>query len=196
MEYLRRILLRFLRLEHQARRNLLLPLFDADNLVINMRQSGNAMGCGFSVDAFDWLIQQLGQRGEVLPPFVFGPNPVLTQYATNFHRLGWYPIQCPVVFETKAGAQMSRKDTVDKTLIDFGTAMLPIFIRAGLTHLVLGSGDEDFVQFARWAIRLGLKLIVVAGSRKSLSAAGFLQKLACIEGGKRQVIFLDSFYDK
>ena len=191
MNYLRRRFLGWLDLPWQIGGNLILTLLDGDNLLINARDWADVRSMRFPLEEFDELMVRLGEIGQVLPPFVFAPPRTLDRYGDQFQKLGFIPIHCPLTVSDKdTGPSSDKKDTVDPTLIDFGRTMMPIFKRSGLTHLCLGSADEHFVSLAREAIRLGVKVIVAAGSEKSLSATGSLAKLACFHKGKKQVILL------
>ena len=184
-------LLRWLDLPWQIGGNLILPLFDGDNLLINTRDLTDIRSIRFPVEEFDRLMVKLGEIGQVLPPFIFMPPRTLDRYGDQCQKLGFVPIHCPLtVLDKGSGPSSEKRDTVDPTLIDFGRTMMPIFKRSGLTHLCLGSADEHFVPLAREAIRFGLKVIVVAGSEESLSASGNLTKLACFRKGKKQIFIL------
>ncbi len=191
MSYLREKFLRWLNLPWQIGGNLILPLFDGDNLLSNTKDLSDIKSMRFPLEEFDKLMQRLGEIGQVLPAFVFAPPRTLERYGDQFRKLGLVPIHCPLtVLDKENGPSSTKRDTVDPTLIDFGKTMLPIFMRSGLTHLCLGSADAHFLPLVREAIRFGIKIIIVAGSNESLSASGDLTKLACSHKGKKQVIIL------
>lgn len=191
MNYPRHQFLRWLCPPWQIGGNLILPLFDGDNLLINVRDLADIKSIRFPLEEFDQLMVRLGELGQVLPPFVFAPPRTLDRHGDQLQKLGFLSIHCPLsVLDKDSGASSEKRDTVDPTLIEFGRRMIPIFKRSGLTHLCLGSADEHFLPLVREAVRFGIKIIVVAGSEDSLSASGNLTKLACFHKGKKQVIIL------
>lgn len=186
--------LRWLHPQRQIKRSLILPLFDADNLLINTHKFSSPQNLRFPIEEFDQLMVKLGKIGQVIMPFVFAPAQTLNRYGDVFRKLGFVPISCPLVVLDKDGPKSGKKDTVDPTLIDFGRKMIPILKRCGLTHLCLGSGDEDFLPLVREAITFGLDIIVVAGNEKSLSSS--LTKMACVYKNKQQVILLSNILEQ
>ncbi len=124
----------------------------------------------FSMTAgLDRLIKQIAQEvGEIVNVFVFVPLHSASLWGETFHEEGFITVFCPSI-RNKEGIE---ENTVDSTLIKLGENMISLIKEAypcDNLYLVLGSGDKDFSLLVRKAIRMGFKIIVIAGSTRSLS---------------------------
>ena len=114
---------------------------------------------------FDRVIKEIARAvGPIEDLLAFLPPHLVSIHGEELHHLGFTIIACPKVRAKETGKEV---DTVDKILIERGKREIRQV--QGLTHLCLGSGDKDFSPLVREAIRRGLKIIVVASSRNSLS---------------------------
>ena len=147
----------------QKSNNKTLVLIDLENIRLNtdfLREK-------FSMTAgFDRIQRQIIQDigGEIVYVFIFASPHLTSTEAETFYKEGFYVVLCPRV-KTKEGES---KDTVDEILMEFLKDSIKTI--PNLTHICLGSGDKDFCQALRKALRKGLKLIIVAGSLTSLSS--------------------------
>ena len=149
--------------ESQSPKNRIVVLLDLENLTANLPPIGPET---FSFSSgFDRVMKEIAREvGLIEDVFVFAPPHLIQTHGEHLYSQGFTIIACPKV-TTKDGRQ--RIDTVDQTLIDFGKKIMRQ--TQGITHLCLGSGDKDFSLLIREAIRRGLKIIVVASSKDSLS---------------------------
>lgn len=126
--------------------------------------------------------------GEIVWVFIFAPPRLSLDEATTFWQQGFFVIHCPPI-KTKEG---EIRDTTDHYLMEFLKRIIER--EPDLTHIVLGSGDKDFCQAMRQALRKGLKLIIMAGDLSSLSSD--LANLADKNSkGKRMVYLLSPATD-
>ncbi len=143
-------------------KNKVLVLLDLENLLLNINSTSPFE---FSlVEGFTKIMRKLGEFGRVVEVFVFGPPPTINLNLSTLHQMGFRAITCPKVIIEKTGPRI---DTVDSEMIDFGKKMIAEM--ANLTYLCLGSGDKDFIPLIREAERCGLKIVIVAGNKDSLS---------------------------
>ncbi|MCX6721844.1 MAG: NYN domain-containing protein [Candidatus Staskawiczbacteria bacterium] len=147
----------------EIRRNRILCLLDVDNIAINTNPDSSDLP-----RALDAITRYLSRIGRVVKACAFGPELTLASASDALRLRSFILIQCPkVLVDKQFGAQTEKKDTADLEFIRVGT--IDINEMSGLTHLALCSGDSQFEQFVRWAESQGLKIIIVAGNRKSLS---------------------------
>ena len=138
----------------------ILMLIDWDNLSLNMDLPPSES----RVEGFNQLIKQITQEvGEIAIVVVFLPPNLAHLVAEDMYGLGFFIMICPKIKDKKG----VRQDMTDRTIIDFGKKMIALI--PDLTHLCLGSGDKDFIPLIREATLKGLKIMIVAGNRKSLS---------------------------
>ena len=154
----------------KTKENKIVMLVDFENLLTNFEISSPT---SYSVEAgFDKVTKEISREvGEITDVFIFVPPHLSSLWGETFHKQGFFTIYCPKIKTKDEG----EKDTVDSILTEYGKR--EITKNPDLTHLCIGSGDKDFassgeknfVPLVRAAIRRGLKIIVVAGSLKSLS---------------------------
>lgn len=120
----------------------------------------------FSLDAgLNNLIEKITQEvGIIIGIYVFVPPHLVSTWGEKFKKEGFFIICCPKI-KTKTGEE---KDTVDEELSRFGMKMVAQI--SDLTHLCLGSGDQDFIPLLQEAKQRGLKIIIATGNLQSLSA--------------------------
>ena len=140
-----------------------LAVFDWENLFANLSLPPAEK---FSMAAgFDRLIREISDKvGEIVNVFIFTPPHLISSMGQDFYEQGFFIIACPKV-KNKAG---EITDTTDATLIRFGERQMDQI--DGLTHLCLGSGDRDFTPLIRRARQKGLRVVVTAGSERSLAS--------------------------
>ena len=164
-------------------------LLDLENLYRNI--SLNWFDNFSLTTALKVILERLRDTGEIVGIFAFSPRHILFRpYQKFFIKQGIYLLLCPKITTEKEpripprlGTQRRRiprtiappiepkeevKDTTDPTLISFGKMLLREI--PGLTHLCIGSGDADYLELVDKAKSKGVKVIVVAGDRHSLSA--------------------------
>jgi len=119
----------------------------------------------FSLEAgLNRLIEKIAQEvGAIVNIFVFLPPHLVSTWGKILKKQGFFIILCPRARD-KGGEE---RDAVDEELIRFGINMINQIPE--LTHLCLGSGDQDFVPLLQEARRRGLKIVLAAGSLQSLS---------------------------
>lgn len=149
-------------------KNIILMVLDWSNIWMNIPDSEK-----FSLAAgLDRLQRQIvNDIGEIAIVFVGIPPHATTTEQEIFLKQGFYMLSCPRV-ETKESRESNSSETIDRdttddiliNLINDTTSLMP-----GITHICLGSGDKDFCQALRRAIRRQLKVMIVAGDLKSLS---------------------------
>lgn len=145
-------------------------LCDVENLVLSMDEKPSPQDFSL-IGGFNREIRAIAREiGEIVDVFMFLPPHYVYAYVEHFHDAGFFTIVCPKV----KGKNGEEADTVDSTLMRFGESAINNI--QGLTHLCLVSGDRDFTPLIRKAIRKGLKIIIIAGSKRSLSLG--LLKLA------------------
>ncbi len=116
------------------------------------------------VEDFDKTLKEISREaGQIVNVFVFCPPHSAMIFGADFDKLGFFTIFCPKT-KTKTGEE---KDITDDVLMEFGRRQIEQI--PNLTHICLGSGDKDFSPLVRMAIRQGLKIIVIAGSHRTLS---------------------------
>jgi len=143
--------------------NKILLLIDWENIRLNtdfLARERVSMIAGFDRIQRQ-IVQDIG--GEIVGVFIFASPHLTSTEAETFYREGFYVISCPRV---KVKDEKD-KDTTDEVLIEFLKDTIKVI--PNLTHICLGSGDKDFCQTLRKALRRGLKLIILAGSLSSLS---------------------------
>jgi len=170
------------RAKRDPRENRILFLIDLDNLSLNIDPNVIHLG-----DALDKIICQLSKVGRVVKICAFASELSLASSAEVLKSRGIILIQCPKIIIGKDGARVEKKDTVDPELIRVGT--IDVNEMTNLTHLALGSGDQDFEEFVRWAKAQSLGIIIVAGNRNSLSRR-VADLASCDPEGKKMVYFL------
>lgn len=165
--------------------NKILFAVDTDNIGINLNIPQTNIA-----QALDVAGKHLSRIGRIVKAYAFGPEATLAVSADALRVRGFVLVQCPrVVVDKQFGVQSESRDTVDPELVRVTT--MDINEMPGLTHLAIASGDSHFEPFLRWAISQGLKIIVVAGNRKSLSSK--IEALASTdEGGRKMVYILSS----
>ena len=138
-------------------------LADIENLLLNLPPMGPGM---FSLSTgFDRVMKEIARTvGPIEDLLAFLPPHLIPIHGEELHRLGFTIIACPKVRAKGTGREV---DITDEILIERGKK--EIRRMQGITHLCLGSGDKDFSLLVREAIHRGLKIIVVASSRNSLS---------------------------
>ncbi len=147
----------------------ILMLIDWENLITNMDLPPAERYS--NIEGFDRIIKRISRDvGEIVNVFVFLSPHLAYSVSEDMYKLGFFTIVCPKI-RTKEEEQ---QDTADGIIIDFGKKMINQI--SGLTHLCLGSGDKDFTPLIREATRKGLKIIILAGNKRSLSRE--LSKLA------------------
>lgn len=158
-------------------------LIDAENIEKNV---GTPMPGRFSrVEGFDRIIKEIAQEvGEILPVFAFCSPQVASLWGEDLDELDFYPVYCPRI----KGKDLKERDTVDEKLKKFAVEMINAI--PDITHLCLGSGDADFIQLVRKAIRKRMKIMIVAGHLTSLSNK--LIKLADKDSAGKRMIYLFS----
>ena len=136
-----------------------LVLLDLENLLMNT-YLGSQRSFIFT-DKLGKAIEELEKRGKITLGIAFTPRHLIPTYEQFFHEKGFFVVACPEV-ETKEG----KKDTTDDKLIAAGKILINT---PGLTHLCLGSGDDDFMPLLIEAREKGLRIAVIVGNTKSLS---------------------------
>ena len=150
MDFLRRTPRRIRGLKPQ-----IIVLLDLENLIF---KAGLPPPGRSPIVAFENLIQELKKIGEIALGLVFTPRHLLTTYAEFFQEQGFFLVTCP---------KMGDEDTVDQNLIALGEQLIEEM--PGLTHLCLGSGDDDFIPLLEKARHKELPIIIAAGDSVSLS---------------------------
>lgn len=141
----------------------ILFLADIENLLFNLPPIGPGM---FSLSTgLRRVIKGIARSiGSIENKLAFLPPHLIPSHGEELHRLGFTIIACPKVHAKETGKE---DDTVDSTLIEVGKREIRRIQRP--THLCLGSGDKDFSLLVDEAIQRGLKIIIVASSKNSLS---------------------------
>ena len=171
----------------------MLVLIDLENILLSVRDFGDISSMAFPRQKFDEIVGRLGKIAQIVASFVFGPTNTITRHGDYLRELGFIPVHCPLMVNIKErGPSTDKRDTVDPVLIETGRTMMSLLV--GLTHLCIVSGDSDFTPLARDAQRRGLDVVVVAGSRLSLSKN--LEEFACFHKGKKAVFFLKEEEEK
>jgi hypothetical protein len=164
----------------------ILVLGDTDNIIIESLPADHTK---YSIESgLDKMFRWLGKIGQAEQVFFFGPIQSIDDNLEVFRKFGIYSIVCPRVVVDKGVMKNKKKDTVDPTLIAFGTEM--IRKTRGLTHLCLCSGDQDFMSLVRYARRMGLDIIIVGASWESL--ARDLADLASCDATGKKLIYIFS----
>ena len=146
-------------LDPHLKKGKVLVALDWQNIWLNIPSGRLSLASGL-----DKIQKQIAQEvGEIVGVFVFTPLHLTAAEAETFYNGGFYIIHCPKV-RTKEGVE---KNTTDEILIRFINDMI-VHI-PDITHICLGSGDKDFCETLRRALRKGLKLMIVAGDINSLS---------------------------
>jgi hypothetical protein len=119
----------------------------------------------FSLEAgLNGLIEKVVQEiGAIVGIYVFMPPHLISGWAERLKKQGFFIICCPKI-RSKTGQE---RDTVDEELIRLGTKLINQISK--LTHLCLGSGDQDFVPLLVEAKHRGLKIALASGSIQALS---------------------------
>jgi len=94
--------------------------------------------------------------------FIFVKTTNMMRLADKCYELDIYPIVCPPVIREKD--EIRTKNVVDQIMVSFGQTLIGEV--SSFTHLCIVSGDADFVPFAEWAKRNGLKVIVFSHDEK------------------------------
>lgn len=141
-----------------------LILLDWENLEINLLR---VPPCQYTVEK--WLIrlkdQIVADFGEIVDIYVFGSEMFLHRWKEPFTRLGF--VLMPTPPSIKKNGTEPEPNLTDHYMIKRGGKLLDL---KGLTHLVIGSGDQHFLPLINEAKNRGLGVIVVVGSKDSLSA--------------------------
>jgi len=174
-------MLRLLLCKVRARKNRILFLIDLDNLSLNVNPTITNLG-----DALDKVVEKISQTGRVVKICAFASEQSLTSSVDILRSRGVILVQCPKIIIDKTGARVEKQDTVDPELIRVGT--IDINEMTNLTHLAIGSGDQDFEGFVRWAKAQSLGIIVVAGDRRSLSHK--ISDLASFDSSGKKMVYL------
>ena len=156
-------LITWLRKRRQKKRvNKILVLIDWENL---LSSTVSIPPEKFSLDAgLNNLIEKISQEvGIIIGIYVFIPPHLVSTWGEKFKKEGFFIICCPKI-RTKTDEE---KDTVDEELSRFGMKMVAQI--SDLTHLCLGSGDQDFIPLLQEAKQRGLKIIIATGDLRSLS---------------------------
>lgn len=156
--------MRVLQLFRQKPKPKILVLVDFPNLLLNMAEIPSFREMA-TRDALQNLISKIARetKGEVVGTFVFVPPEMANVFGEIFYATGFFIVFCPKIRDK----ERILKDTTDEHLITLGETLLEHV--SDLTHLCLGSGDQDFMPLVRKALNKGLQIIIVAGSEKSLS---------------------------
>lgn len=143
-------------------RNKVLFLIDWENL---LSSAASIPPEKFSLEAgLNRLIEKISQEiGAITGIYVFLPPHLASTWGETLRKQGFFIVLCPKVRD-KTGEEC---DAVDEELIRFGTKVINQM--PDLTHLCLGSGDQDFVPLLREAQHQGLKIVLATGSLQSLS---------------------------
>lgn len=142
---------------------------DTDNLmsgiVLERGGSPDRISEASIIGGFDNLIKRIAREfGEIVEVFALLPPQRAYVWGVTMYRLGFYSVVCPRV-RPKGGGE--EQDTVDETLIKLAESLIDNI--KNLSFICLVSGDKDFSPMIRKVIRRGLKIIVVAASKESLS---------------------------
>ncbi|MFC1630241.1 NYN domain-containing protein [Patescibacteria group bacterium] len=112
----------------------------------------------------DDLVKRISREfGEVVGGFFFLPPHLVNRWTEILRPLRFFFVVCPKVIDK----QKKLEDTADETMIEH-IRFLKDNIE-GLTHICIATGDQDFAPVIRETVRKGLKIIIIAGSYKSLS---------------------------
>lgn len=152
----------FRRRRRRKRVNKILVLIDWENL---LSSTVSIPPEKFSLDTgLNNLIEKITQEvGIIIGIYVFVPPHLVSTWGEKFKKEGFFIICCPKI-KTKTGEE---KDTVDEELTRFGAKMIAQI--PDLTHLCLGSGDQDFIPLLQEAKQRGLKIIIATGGLQPLS---------------------------
>jgi hypothetical protein len=144
-------------------KTLMMDVFiDWDNIKINMPADSPL---NFSMAAgFERMIRQLAKVAPISQVFIFGPPDAINIDLDLLDEQGFCPRPCPKARNKRTGEEI---DTVDPKLMDFAGKMIDR--TPELTHICLASGDKHFAPLIRHAKRHGLEVLIVAGSKDSLS---------------------------
>lgn len=141
----------------KEKKNKVLVLLDFENLYINYPSR-------LIIEELNKILRQIAKEvGEVSKVFVFVPYNTASLFAEDFYRAGFITILCSKA-KDKDGAD---KDTVDETILDFGQEIITEM--PSLTHLLIGSGDIDFLPLIIKASRTGLDIGLIASGLRPLS---------------------------
>lgn len=110
------------------------------------------------------LIEKIaGEVGKIIFVFVFLPPHLAPIWGERLKKEGFFIVCCPKI-KGKDGVD---RDTVDEELMRLGRKMIAEI--PDLTHLCLGSGDQDFIPLLQDAKQQGIKIVLVSGTLTSLS---------------------------
>jgi len=172
------------RREREGSQNHVLVLLDWENLLIS---ASSIAPDKFSIErGLSDLIAKITQEvGPIIGLYAFVSYHSATLWGEKLNKEGFFIIYCPKI-ATKTGEE---RDTTDGELSRFGMKMIEQMPR--ITHLCLGSGDQDFTPLLLRARERGLKIIFVVGSPQSLSKEliKFAEEIPGTEG-KRIYSFL------
>ena len=144
----------------------------------------------FSLEAgLNRLIEKIVQEtGAIVGVYVFLPPHLSSTWGETLRKQRFFIVLCPRT-KNKTGEE---RDTVDEELIRLGSNLIKQIPE--LTHLCLGSGDQDFVPLLQEAKHHGLKIALASGSIQSLSTEliPFAEKGP---GGERKVYLLSPIKD-
>ena len=163
----------------------MLVMVDLDN-ILSQLGVGNPMAFSLA-DGFDNMMRQLGEMAPIVKTYVYGPPKTLERNASWLSRFDYTIVQCDLV-PSKRDILVEKVDTVDARMIEHGTFLVQEM--PGITHLCLWTGDQDFVKLARNARMAGKDVVIVAGSRKSLSPE--LVRFACNKPNGEKAVYIFS----
>lgn len=164
------------------RNNRILFAIDLDNLGLNIPAETTSLK-----EALDGAIRYMARIGRIVKMYAFGPPGTLQTHEDVLQRREFIPVWCPKIIIDKEGALTDKTDTVDPKLMK--VCFADINEMPNLTHFALGSGDGHFEKLALWAQEQGLKIIVIAGDRKSLNPR-IMDVASCDADGNRMVYFM------
>ena len=139
-------------------KNKVLVLLDFENLFIDYPSRS-------IIEELKKTLKQIAKEvGEIFAVFVFVPYNTASLFAEDFYRAEFIPILC---FRVKDKDEQAEKDTVDKTMSDFGRKIITAM--PSLTHLCVGSGDFHFLPLIINASCTGLDVGLIVSGLKPLS---------------------------
>lgn len=148
------------RRKKEKRKRKILVLIDWENLLQNM-DLGSPLNFSLS-SAFEKLLNWLEGIGEISKICLFGPIHTIQDHLGMFHSYGFFTIVCP-----KLTKKRETIDTTDAIFIRYGEK--EIDQNPDITHLCIGSGDNDFIPLVAKAKRKKIRIAIVYSNLTSLS---------------------------
>lgn len=146
-------------MRNKKKQNKVLVLLDFDNLYINHPSSSTLF------EELNKVLQQIAKEvGPIFKVFVFAHLATANYFADDFYHSQFTTILCPKV---KAKEAAPEEDTVDETMRNDGLDFINEM--PSLTHLIIGSGDADFLPLVIKAKRTGLDIGLIANSLENLA---------------------------